>query len=323
MADAPVSAHVDTSATTNQTTETTNETSEQNASSETSESTDSTSTETKTEASNADIKKVAKEVGMTPKELKKVLKIKVDGTEIEKTIDWNDEADLIKKVQLAEVAQKRMQEASDYQKKVAKFVDLLQNDPEEALRQMGHNVDDLAKKYMTRQIEEMKKSPEQVAQEKLQKELEQLRKDKASAEEKAHQAEMSKIQDKLAQEVTSDIQNALKDSKELPYSEDIVRKVADAMLQAYDLGYTKIKASEVIPFVKAEMHRELQRLFAVMPEELMETVIGKSNLDRLRKSRVAKAKVDNIRQAVKPVQADVQSKSEKKVKERDFFKNLK
>ena len=79
------------------------------------------------------------------------------------------------------------------------------------------------------------------------------------------------------------------ETSDLPKSPYVVRKMADYMLLGLENG-VDVHPNDVINLVREEIQSDIQQMFAVMPEEVIEKLIGKDVLGKLRKSRVAKAK---------------------------------
>jgi hypothetical protein len=174
----------------------------------------------------------------------------------------------------------------------------------------------------------MKKSPEQVAQEKIQKELQEAREEARKLKEEKEGLEMSKLQEQAAVQLEEEIMGALDGHKTLPKSQYVVKRIADSMLWAMNNGFGDVSADDVVPLVEKEMRDELNRFMDEMPEDLMEKYIGQRNIDRMRKSRVAKAKaavpsVNDIKPTNKGLQAEKKEAPAQKIPARNFFKSLK
>lgn len=259
------------------------------------------------------------------KELKKVLKLKVDGQEIEETLDFNDEEGLKKHLQKSKAFDKRLKEFSTYKSQVEQMLEMLQSDPEALLEKMGINVDELSEKRLTKKIEEMKKSPEQIEREKMEKELEDLRKEKKKAEEERQKAELERMRNEQAQQIETDISSALDDAKSiLPKKNPLVmQRIAQTMLMAMQNGYPEVTAKDVIPLVEKQWKTELNEFFSVVPEEVLEQLVGKENIDRHRKKRIAtkpKVQTTTANQIAKDTGAKKeQDKPQEKLSYKDFF----
>jgi len=259
-------------------------------------------------------------------ELKKKLKLKIDGQEFEEEIDFNDDENLKKHLQKSKAFDKRLKEFSGYKAQVDQLLEMLQNDPESLLEKMGYNVDDLAEKRLSRKIEEMKKTPEQIEREKMEKELEDLRKEKKKAEEDRQKAELERMRNEQAQAIENDISSALEDSKSmLPKNNPLVmQRIAQTMLMAMRNGYSEVTAKDVIPLVEKQWKEELNEFFNVLPEDTLEMLVGKQNFDRLRKKRLA-SRPKTEPKAVSKIVEDTGSrksteKEAPKKKFSDFFK---
>lgn len=271
---------------------------------------------------------------LTKAEAKKMLrelKIKFDGKELTETLPFDipDEPEAIeymrKKLQMDKLAQSRSKETADLKKDVEAFFKALTGDTKRVLKELGIDPKKFAEDVINEEITEMQKSPEQKEREKLTKELEDMRKKLKDEEEAKKSAEMSRMQEKFAVELDQDITEALTNSNKLPKSPYVVKRIADAMLLAYKNGYTTATAKDIIPLVEKEISEEIQGMFGAAPEDAMEAILGKSNLDRLRKSRLQKAKkavetASQIKQTGNEVKSE--KKDAKKVSYKDFFSKI-
>jgi len=225
--------------------------------------------------------------------LKKKLKLKVDGEDIEEEIDLNNEEELKKHLQLSKAAQKRMQETATLKKQLAEFVETMKKDPGTVLAQLGISVDEFAEKHIEKMIESAKKSPEQLEKEKMEQELKALKEQVEKEKRDKENAELERLRDQEAANIEKDINDYLTSAKSvLPKSNPwVLRTTAQYMLLAMKNGYNNVTVKDVIPVVERQFQSDLQELFGVMPEDTMEMVIGKNNLERLRKMRLKQRKV--------------------------------
>lgn len=261
-------------------------------------------------------------------ELKKKLKLKVDGEEFEEELDFNDEEGLKKHLQKSKAFDKRVREFSGYQSQVESLLEQLQKDPDSVLEKMGIDLDKRAEERLARKIEEMKKSPEQLEKEKMSKELEDLRQEKKKIEEAKQKAEQEQLRQKHAQEFESDLISALEDQKSILPKKNawVLQRVAQTMMLAIQNGYEGVKVKDVIPLVEKQWKEELASYFDGSPEDMIEMLVGKNNLDRYRKKKMGTRKPTvTAKQAAqdtgaKKSQEDEDSPRPKK-KFRDFFTN--
>lgn len=221
--------------------------------------------------------------------LKKTLKIKVDGREMEETLDFNDEEGLKRYVQKAKAFDKRNQEFVQYKSQMDQLVNLFKEDPALVMEKLGLDPDEFSQKRLEKRVEELKKSPEQVEREKMQKELEDLRNEKKRIEEEKQHAEMERLRNEASQQIENDISKALDDAKSiLPKKNPLVlQRIANTMLSAIDAGYADVTAADVIPIVEKQFRNELNELFKVIPDDVFESLTTKERLDAYRKNKVA------------------------------------
>ena len=226
----------------------------------------------------------------TPKLNKRTLKLKVDGEEFDEEFDPNDEASLIRNLQLAKVSQKRMQDFSSLQKEVVQFIKELRENPKAVLKdpRIGLDVKKIAAEIIEEEIENSRKTPEQLELEKTRAEIKAM-KDAQERDKASRQAEeFEKLKEQNFERYDIQMEQALAKS-DLPKSPYLVKKMADYMLIALE-GNKDITPEEVLPLVREEVMADLKSMFEVMPEDVVEKLIGKSKFDSIRKKNIVKAK---------------------------------
>lgn len=226
-------------------------------------------------------------------DLKKKLQIKIDGKVEDVEIDLSDEEQLKRELQKSRAFDKRAKEYATLKNTVDSFVQKLtagDENAEQALRELGMNPEEFATKLLERKIKEMEKSPEQIEREKMQRELEELRAEKKRIEEERQQVEMEKLRNQYAAEIEKEIMDSLEDAKsKLPKGNPrVLKRIAQTMLHAIENGYTDVKVGDVIPIVEKEWQEELRSYFDTSTEDLIEELVGKNNLERMRNKRLAK-----------------------------------
>lgn len=218
------------------------------------------------------------------------LKLKVDGREFEEEIDLDDNDNLTKQFQLAKVAQKRMSESSQLEKEVRSFIEELRKNPRKVLADpsIGIDVKQLAAQIIEEEIENSKKSPEQIEREKLENELKAMRSEREKEKEEGKRQEFERLQAQEFERYDLLMTQALEKS-DLPKSPYIVKKMADYMLLGLQ-NNIEVSPTDVVPLVREEMMEDLKEMFAVMPEEVIEKIVGKDVINKIRKKSIAKAK---------------------------------
>lgn len=241
---------------------------------------------------------VKKELARTKK-----LKLKVDGREIEEDVNFDDDEYLTRQLQLAKVAQKRMGEQATLQRQLGQFFEELKKNPKKVLSDpnIGIDLKQLAAGILQEEIENSQKSPEQLAKEKLETELKNLQEERKKEKETFQKQEFDRLQATAYERYDIQMTKALEGS-DLPKSPYVIKKMADYMLLGVQNGMD-ITADDVLPLVREEMQSDLKEMFALMPEEIVEKIIGKDVLTRLRKKNVAKAKANPPGSSAKAVDA--------------------
>lgn len=256
------------------------------------------------------------------KSSKKKYTPKVNGRQVELELDPENEEEMLKYLSKAIAADEKFQEAATLRKNVEQLVSQLKADPRAVLShpELGIDLKKFAEDILNEEIEEMKKSPEQKELEKLRKELEAKTKREQELEEAKRQAEMERLQEQAFKQFDDDITAALQNST-LPKSPYVIKRIADTMIEAVNMGYVNASVQDILPIVEQQITGEIQKLFETMPEETMEKLIGKNNLSRLRKSRLAKMKASpETAKAVKETgQKSKEKEKEVPVKFGDIF----
>ena len=259
--------------------------------------------------------------------LKKKLTLKVDGQDEVVEFDPSDEQALVRELQKSRAFDKRSKEFSGFKSQVDNFIKGLRENPDSILEQMGINVDDLAEKRLQRKIQEMQMTPEEREKEKMRAELEELKKEKQRAEQERQQAQQEALKNKYAAEIENDIESALNDSKsKLPRKNPrVIARIAQTMLWASANGYNNVSVKDVLPYVEKEWKEELSSYFDNSAEDLIEELVGKQNLERMRKKRLQNrpkaptASANQIKDTGKAQQKQELEDKPKTKKMRDIF----
>jgi hypothetical protein len=280
----------------------------------------------------ADPKATKKEKEVAKKMLKK-LKIKFNGKEIEEDLPFeipDDEASvdyMRKQLQMSKMASSKSSEKAQLEKELQAFFQELKKNPRKVLSDPNIGVD--MKKIVAEMIEEeisnSQKTPEQIEREKLENELRTLKEEREAAKEEQRQKELAHLQEVEMQRYDNMMTDALAKHTDLPKSPYIVKKMADYMLLGLQ-NDVELTAEDVIPLVREEMQDDLKQMFAVMPEDVIESIVGKETINKIRKKNIAKAKAGPVPAtpaAKNGIDTGVSAKSEKapakKQSFRDFF----
>lgn len=263
------------------------------------------------------------------KKMLKQLRIKVDGVESTEDLPFEISEEhaeyMTKQIQKARAGDKRLQQYSQLESEVGKFIKRLKDDPEAALSDpsIGVDVKKLAASVVEKEIKKSQLSPAEREKQELQDELKRLKdqtkKDKEEAEEREFrtkcETEHARIESEMVQALAAN---------QLPKSSGAIKRMASYMLQANNEGID-LTIADLAPIVKAEMQQELQDLLSQLSEDHAETFIGKDIISKIRKKNISKAKsagTANPKTTVKETSAKART-SEKppaiKKNYKDFF----
>lgn len=256
------------------------------------------------------------------KQLKKY-KGKVDGKEYEEEIDLNDDAAIGKHIQMSRAASKKMQEAAEMRKAAEDFITLLKTDPKRVLSDPNIGVDlkQLAQDVINAEIENASKSPEQLEKEKLQKELADIKAKIEDDEKKRKSSELQRLQQEQQEKIETNIESALKGSN-LPKTPYTVRKMAEMMLIALQ-NNVDLSPTDLVPLIDKQMKVDIKELFGAASDDILEELVGKDRISKMRKKKVAQVQ-QQVAQTANQVKAtgnrsEAKPAEQKKIKLKDWL----
>lgn len=269
---------------------------------------------------------------ITPAEANKLIKkfdLKVRGKTISREVDLGDEDYIRNQLQLAEVSKQSMQESAELKKAYQSELARLKSDPWKVLAELGMDPDQLAEMRIQDRIEQLKKTPDQIEREKEREELRQAREESAKLKKEKDDLYMQKLNEQAGMELRKEIDGALSTSKILPKNDKSIKRIADAMHWAInEHNMSDITAEQVLAFVEEDYRREIGSLMDDSPEEVLETLIGQKNLERMRKKRLASKRatvspetLSSVKPTAGSVPANQQKQEQRKISAKDFFKN--
>lgn len=312
---------------------TSNEPVESNEASETQD----TAAPTEVKAEIKDAKEALKDPNLSKVEKKEIkqkireLTLKVDGKTYKESIPFDVEAGseaeeyLKRQLQMAKMGNNRAQYAKSLESEVADFFQKLKDDPRSVLSDPNIGVD--LKKFANSIIEEeianSKKSPEQLEKEKLQKELKQIRDEREKEKKDSEQRELERLTQTAYQNYETNIIKTIDTAKDLPKSAYVVKKFADFMVTGLQMG-ADLSPEDVLPLVRAEISNDIKQMFSASPDEMLEAMLGKDRIAKMRKKSIEKAKINPQTAPLKGVRdvanPNLPKKEEPKINYKQFFK---
>lgn len=226
--------------------------------------------------------------------------IKVDGQEREIDLDSMNDDELVKRVQLAEAAHRRMQEAAEQRKQVESLFKLLKENPIEALKNpaLGVDVRKMVEDQILREYEEAQLSePERKA-----KELERQLQERERKIQEYEQAKASEAQRQLEERVFQETQRqfvAALDAADLPRNQETIYMMADVARLNLENGI-ELSPAQMAAEVKdrlSQMHTHIVR--SLDGEKLM-SYLGDDVITKVLKYAVEKVKAQENNTAFKP-----------------------
>jgi len=251
---------------------------------------------------------------------KRKLKLKIDNKEVEEEFDPNDDEYLTRQFQLAKVAQKRMGEYSTLQKQVNQFIDELKKNPKKVLSNpnIGVDIKKFAASILEEEIANSQKTPEQLKSEKLEAELRDLKGNHDREKAESLQKEQERLTEQAYERYDVQMTKAL-ESSDLPKSPYVIKKMSEYMILGLKNG-VDITPEDVLPLVRSEISEDLQQMFKVMPEDVIEKIIGKDVFTRIRKKNLAKAKENPPKPLNSSIQDVGQASSKKNTDKKQTFR---
>lgn len=256
----------------------------------------------------------------------KQLKLKFNGKETVEDLPFEIDEEhqdwYVKQRQKAMLADHKSQEYSQLEREVGAFIQELRRNPKKALSNpaIGLDIKEFAAQILQEEIEQSQKTPEQIREEDLNRQLEELKAEREAEKEDYSKKELERLTEREYERYDNQLSSAL-EASDLPKSPYIVKKMTEYMMLGIENG-VDVTPEQIIPLVREEMIQDIQEMFQIMPAEMIEQIIGKQNLDKLRKSRVAAVKPPvPVKSTVRDVAAKkTESKQEdKKQTIKDFF----
>lgn len=215
------------------------------------------------------------------------IKLKVNGEE--KTVRGIQEIQRL--AQLGAASNEKFQEAAGIRKEVQNLMEMLKTNPGKVFRHpnLGKTLRESVEKFMYEELQ-LEMMPEdrregELAKRKLS-EMEQER----EYEKNAHaETEQQKLKEHYHQKYSSDIQTALEIGK-LPNNAFTIRRTAMHMQHAIENGY-EITYDQLANAVRTDILSEHKQLIdSTSDVESLINIIGKENVDRIRKHHIGKVR---------------------------------
>lgn len=260
------------------------------------------------------------------REARRKYELTVNGKKKEVELDFDNDEDVKRYLQKAMAADEKFQEAAMTRKQAEMLVEALRTNPLGVLRhpELGLDIKELATKILNDELDEQLKTPEQKKLEELERKLAEKEAREKELEQKTREAEMQRIQAETYKQLDDDITAALQNSN-LPKSPYVLKRIADTMIEATELGHLDVRVQDIMPYVEQQILEEMHQMFDAKPADVFEKLVGKKNLDAYRKTKVSKIKAKPVEvQQVKDTggKEAAKAETEKKPQPKQTFKQM-
>lgn len=235
------------------------------------------------------------QVKVTPQANLKKFKIKVDNKEEEMELDLNDEAALIRHLQMSKAASKRMNEAATARKQAENFMQALQNDPMRVLsdpRIMGDaKFQQIAEQFLSKKLQDQMLSPEEKKRIDMEERLRTFEDQDKKVKEEHQQKQAQQLEEHYAQQFEKTIVDAL-NTTSLPKNAFTVRRMAELMQKNLTHGL-ELEPQHLATLVKEDYQREIASLIGGADASQILSMFGDELSNKIRKHDLAKFKADS------------------------------
>ena len=273
---------------------------------------ESSEVQAETEAELEEEIQAAAEDGASEEEIKDMIRqytIKVDGKELVREIDINNEDEMIRQLQLAAKGQKSTQELAELKKTYNAGLQNILNDPFAALKSLDPDFDEMAyvTDFVNKRHAAAQMTPEQKASVERDTELEQLRAERDKMAQEKNDRDQSEQRKLLADEIQTDIMAALDSDDELIADKETIGLIANELMWAVKNGYD-MTAKDVLPTVKDQLKQQYEKAAGRFKStDVLKKYLGKNLIEKLREERLQNAKETQIKNT-KSINKDVATK---------------
>lgn len=218
-----------------------------------------------------------------PEKRKFQFKTKVDGVESEEEYD---EDSLVRELQMAKAANKRMQESARKAKDAEELQNAFKNGDEKRLRELGIDPDEWAARRLTERAKMLEVPAEQREMEQLRKEAEHYKNLHSQREQqeqlKAQEAEDQRAWEELQPQFIKELQ-----TRELPADVATMQLIASVGLEFADAGIDLTPAQVVAEVEKRQgsrIERYMLKNFKENPDNVVKFLTKHGLIDAVRKS---------------------------------------
>lgn len=231
-------------------------------------------------------------------------KLKVDGVEEEVDLDSLDDASLVKELQMAKAARKRMQEAAEVRKSFKTFMEQLQKDPLSTLKAKelgGIDVRKMVEDQILREYEESQLPQEQRQLREMERKLQEREQQLQAIEDSQRQQAEAAFNTRVEQETEAELMEALEKS-DLPKNRETLAVLAQVAKINLEHGL-ELTPQQLAAEAKARIARMHGAITKVLTGEALIKHLGNDVIKEVLRYKLqsAKQQAQDVMKAPSPV----------------------
>lgn len=244
-------------------------------------------------------------------------KVLIDGEESEV-----EEAELLRGYQIRKASDKKFSEAARMRKEADALVELLREDPVNALTHpsVGHDFRKLAEKYLTDVLEDEMAPPEEKEKRAKLRRMEELEKENTKLKADFEERRMAQLTEQYKSEYQNKIVDAL-DKGGLPKTNHTVKRMAYYMQQALENDYD-LEPRDVIDLVRKDYLNEIKDIISASDGQVLLDLLGEETANKIRKFDISRVSGQQVA-SQKQEEAAPSKAKEKKMTMDEFSEYLK
>lgn len=219
----------------------------------------------------------------------KKFKLKVDGEDFEEELDLSNEAEIVKRLQMAKAAEKRINQAKSEKQKAMEILKAFEDGTLFKKHPKGR---EFAEQLLVEQLEQEMLSPEQRELKELKAFKEAREREELDRQKALEQAEMQAQESKVAKQFQETIIQAL-DKSGLPKTPDMAKRMAYIMKKNLDLGLS-LTPEDLAAEVKSELNGLLKALIGESDGEKLVSMFGDDVAKKIRAYDVKRLKAGMV-----------------------------
>jgi hypothetical protein len=240
-----------------------------------------------------------------------ILKLKVDGKEID--LDLGNVEEVKRLAQMGLSSQKKFQEAAKARSEAEQVIKIMQDNPIELMRHPAFRdkFKEAAEEFLYEDIQKSMMTKEEIEAQANREELERYRRQEQERAETEKTARQQELQNKYRQDYERQFISALEGSG-LPKSDWTIQRMAGYMRQAIAQGLSNVTPQDVLHLVRKDWQTAQSELYGNMDGDKLIETLGADIAEKIRRADVAKYKKAQSQSEVQQVKGTPRQPVQKK-----------